>query len=124
MVPFLRASLAESSTKERTHREERTLRSMERSQHRYPRRCTGDEESYTPESLQMALQPGLGSKAYTHRWITCLDPSSMCACTHTHTHTCTLHTHACPCVSLYASGLAIECPEACSSAKFAWAARG
>ena len=86
-VLFLLASLAESSSKERTHREERTLRPMDRSQHRYPRQCGGDGESHTPESLQVALQPGQGSKEYTHRWIMCLDPSWMCACTHTHRQT-------------------------------------
>ena len=94
-VLFLQASLAESSTKERTHREERTLRPMERSQHRYPRWCGGEGESHTPESLQVALQLGQGSKAYTHRWLACLNPSWMCACTHTHAHTHThTHTHA------------------------------
>lgn len=38
-------------------------------------------------------------------------------------HTRTLHTHACPCVSLSSSGLAAECPEACSSAKAALGSR-
>ena len=79
-VLFLWASLAKSSTKERTHREESMLRPVECSQHRYPRRCGADGESHTPESLQVALQPGQGSKEYTHRWIMCLDPSWMCAC--------------------------------------------
>ena len=120
-VLFLLASLAESSTKETTHQKERTLRPMDRSHNRYPRRCGGDGESHTPESLQVALQPGQGSKEYTHRWIMCLDPSWMCACTHTHTGK--LHTDACPCVSLSSSSLVTECPEACSLAKFAWAAR-
>ena len=31
--------------------------------------------SHTPESLQVALPPGQGSKEYTHRWIACLGPS-------------------------------------------------
>ena len=96
-VLFLWASLAKSSTKERTHQEERKLRPVERSQHRYPRWCGGDGEFHTPESLQMALQPGQGSKESTHRWIVCLDPLWMYACTQTHMHT--LHTCMSVCVS-------------------------
>ena len=114
-VLFLQASLAESPTKERTHREERTLRPVKRSQHRHPRRCAGEGESRTPESPQVALQPGQGSKEYSHRWIGCRHPLWMPTRVHT------LHTRACPCVSLSSSCLAAECPEVCPSAKVAWA---
>lgn len=102
-VLFLRASLAEASTRERTHREERTLRPVERSRHRYPRRCGGEGESHTPESLQVALPPGQGSKEYTHRWIACLGPSWTRACARAHTHT--PHT----CMSLCVSPLLRPC---------------
>ena len=82
-VLFLRASLAESPTKERTHREERP---MERSQITYPRWCGVEVESHTPESPQVAQQPRQGSKEYTHRWIGCLDPSWMPANVRTRPH--------------------------------------
>ena len=85
-VLFLQASLAESPTKEKTHREERTLWPVERSQHTYPRWCGGEGESQTSESPQVALQPGQGSKEYTHRWIGCLDLSWMHVCARTCTH--------------------------------------
>ena len=110
-VLFLRASRAESPANERTHREERTLRPVERSQHRYPRRWAGEGEAHTPEPPQVALQPGQGPKEYSHRWIGCRHPSWMRACV-----------RACPCVSLSSSALAAQCPEACPSAKVAWAA--
>lgn len=79
-VLFLRASRAESPADERTHREEGTLRPVERSQHRYPRRWAGEGESPTPGSPQVALQPGQGSKEYSHRWAGCRHPSWMRAC--------------------------------------------
>ena len=89
---------------------------MEWSQHTYPRWCGVEVESHTPESPQVAQQPRQGSKEYTHRWIGCLHPSWMRVRAHT------LRTRACPCVSLSSSALATECPEACPSAKVAWAA--
>ena len=81
-VLFLRASRAESPTKERTHREERTLRPVERSQHRYPRQWAGEGESHTPESWLCSQGRALrntatdGSGACIHRG--CV-PARVCA---------------------------------------------
>ena len=120
-VLFLLASLAEYSTKERTHREERTLRPW--NVHSTDN-LNGMERMESPTHLNhfmwlcrwgRALRntPTDGSCAWIHR-----------GCVRAHTHTGKLHTDAYLCVSPSSSSLAMECPEACSSAKVAWAARG
>ena len=92
---------------------------MERSQITYPRWCGVEVESHTPESPQVAQQPRQGSKI--HPQMDRVPGSIVDGCLRVHTGT--LRTHACPCVSLSSSGLAAKCPEACPSAKVAWAAR-
>ena len=91
---------------------------MEWSQHTYPRWCGVEVESHTPESPQVAQQPRQGSKI--HPQMDRVPGSIVDACERAYTPT--LPTHACRCVSPSSSGLAADCPEACPSAKVAWAA--